>query len=509
MRASLPRRPRHLLAGALLLLGSSVAPAAAEETAPPRRDSWDYEVRVEPDLSRLRVRLCMRGFQPKRLVLEWSDAFRALRFAAPPAGVTLRQDPRTGEADVEGLGDGGCVEYEVDVASMMGAVERLGTRRVGENVIVPSGGFLLRPALVPEGWRGTATFVLPEGVGVAAPWAARSDADPAAGTASGGPVVFDLEESLFTIPGHVALGRFETTTVEAGQATFRVAIFPGEKRATTEGIRRWLGAAASAVAGLYGKFPEPRVRVLVMPDATSDEPVVFGSAWRGGGPALHLRVARNAEDASLPGEWVCVHEMIHLGMPVFDLAAAWFTEGFTTYYQEVLRSRAGMTTPERAWARMEEGFAAGRRSTTDVPLAEASRRMRETHEYRRIYWAGAAIALEVDVALRRQPAGAARSLDDVIRWVHATYRASAKVRTADEVAAGADAWMGRPVFADVMRRRLSVADFPDVSGLRAFLGFSAKPGGGWERRGDAPGAAIAAAIFGSSSAPPEAPAPGR
>jgi predicted metalloprotease with PDZ domain len=201
--------------------------------------------------------------------------------------------------------------------------------------------------------------------------------------------------------------------------------------------------------------------------------------------------------------------MIHLGMPVFDLAASWFTEGFTTYYQEVLRSRCGMTTPEKAWARMEEGFEAGARKRSDVPLAEASRRMRETHEYRRVYWAGAAMALEVDVALRREPAGAARSLDDVIRWLHRTYRASAQVRTADEVTAGADAWMGRAVFADVMRRRLSTPEFPDVAPLRTYLGFEPVAGGGWRRRRDAPGAAIATAIFGTEGPPPEAPAPAR
>jgi hypothetical protein len=136
--------------------------------------------------------------------------------------------------------------------------------------------------------------------------------------------------------------------------------------------------------------------------------------------------------------------------------------------------------------------------------------MRETHEYRRIYWAGAAMALEVDVALRKSPAGPARSLDDVIRWTHATYRSSpAKVRTADEVCLAADAWMGRAVFADLMRRRLTVAAFPDVAPLRAFLGFYEKPGGGFARRPDAPGAAIATAIFGTGAAPPETPPAGR
>src|SRR5204862_402529 len=110
------------------------------------------------------------------------------------------------------------------------------------------------------------------------------------------------------------------------------------------------------------------------------------------------------------GEWVGVHELVHLSMPVVAKEDAWFSEGLATWYQEVLRARAGFQDERRAWQAIEDGFARGRSEPPQAPLARASREMHERHGYVWVYWSGAAAALRLDV-LARRGSGGARSLD--------------------------------------------------------------------------------------------------
>lgn len=475
-------RPFFTAAVLLLALGAAPSAASAEEGA-----GWDYEIAADAEVTRLTVALTLRGFAPKRLVLDPDAAWGAVKFAPQDGGgPTLERDLKGGGYVVSGSRGRERITYEVDVAGALSAHARgmEGGKRE-EAVLLSVGAILARPAVVPPGWRGRATVRLPEGVSLSAPW-------PKA--AGGG---YELDESVFAYPGHVAIGRFASRfDVEAAGATFDVAVLKGERWATDAGIGTWIAKAAETAAILYGEFPQKRVQVVVQPWGMGGEPVVFGSGWRGGGPALLLYLAANAEDKALPGEWVAVHEMIHLGHPVMSVDDAWFIEGFTTYYQEVLRARAGWRTPEEAWARMEEGFAAGAKTKHSLTIEESSRRMHETHEYRRVYWAGAAIALRADVLLRRSEGLPARSFDDVMRWIRGTYDGRPGVRTAREVLGGVDQWLGRPTLLPLVEACLASTDFPDVSAVRRFLGFVPAGKGKVTRLPSAEGASIASAIFG-------------
>ncbi|MCK6549944.1 hypothetical protein L6R52_29190, partial [Myxococcota bacterium] len=95
-------------------------------------------------------------------------------------------------------------------------------------------------------------------------------------------------------------------------------------------------------------------------------PVDFGLVLRGGGPSVTFFVGDEADDASLVGEWVAVHELSHLSMPFVERDAAWLSEGFATYYQNVLRARAGLMSAEAAWTELHEGFARGQAANVDA-----------------------------------------------------------------------------------------------------------------------------------------------
>jgi hypothetical protein len=213
----------------------------------------------------------------------------------------------------------------------------------------------------------------------------------------------------------------------------------------------------------------PRVQVIVEPVGPAREPVVFGRAMQAGGEAVLLYLAGDAEDADLPLEWIAVHELTHLGLPWIVTEDAWLSEGFVTWYQETLRGRAGYYGQEGAWRALEEGFARGRRSTSDRPLAEESRLMAQRHAYMRVYWAGAALAMRIDLALRAE-SGGRTSLDDVMRlWNLPQIRARRGWRGL-ELLAEADRRLGSRVCEASARAFLPRAEFPPTEDLFASLG---------------------------------------
>jgi hypothetical protein len=228
------------------------------------------------------------------------------------------------------------------------------------------------------------------------------------------------------------------------------------------------------VADLYGRFPSQRVTVLVQPTPARRPPVLFGQAMRAGGGLVHLLLAAAAPDEELPGEWVAVHEMTHLGMPWTYDSEAWLQEGFVTYYQEVLRARAGFLTEQQAWQNIHDGFGRGRLRGGDDALAHESATMAETHNYWRVYWAGAAVALLLDVELRRRWPGE-RSLDDVMRFLDRRFGMRAPQRGVDMLRA-VDAWLGQPLCSVVAETCLARSSFPDVSRAYAALGLDVVDG---------------------------------
>ncbi len=136
----------------------------------------------------------------------------------------------------------------------------------------------------------------------------------------------------------------------------------------------------------------------------------FGLSSRGGGRSLLFVVGRDADADALVGEWIAVHEMVHLVLPVTRDEDAWLGEGIATYYQEVLRARAGMISAEQAWENLRRGFDAGVRAAGGRTLEEVAR---GRGDYTRLYWSGAALALRMDAALRRRGS----SLDAVVQGV--------------------------------------------------------------------------------------------
>ena len=150
------------------------------------------------------------------------------------------------------------------------------------------------------------------------------------------------------------------------------------------GKERFVGQRALSSAGCPGPG---------RPCRPQREPVPWAHVLRGGGVAAEFYVDRTRSLDELRRDWTATHELSHMLLPYINRGDAWLSEGFASYYQNVLRARAGMLAPEQAWNKLYRGFQRGRDGTRGRTLAEASRSMGRDRAFMRVYWSGAAIAL--------------------------------------------------------------------------------------------------------------------
>lgn len=484
MPLSRRRRGLRSVASIFLLL---VLAGAARATAAPSEDRvrWTWHVTVAPDLATLRVRWEVEGFVPRRAWLADATPSDPLTLLAAPSdvagGASLeRADGEPVALEVRGAsGDRACFDYVVDVAkaSAGGA-----GRRVGGALVLRTGAYLLRAGLVPDGLEAELVVEAPPEVRVAFPGAPL------------GPRRWRVPASQWPFQGWTVLGAFDEDRFRCAGCDVSLVRLPGPLAASPAGLRRWVSTAIETDATLFhGRFPRERLLVTVEPSPRATEDVPFGTAWNGGGPHAFLWLSSRARDDALPGEWVGVHELLHTALPHIALDDAWFGEGFVTYYQEVLRARSGTNAPAQAWALLLEGFRRGAASTSTATLAADSAAMAARHEYRRVYWAGAAIALRLDVALRRR-SGNRVSLDDVMRAVVAHPAAERRSLTGDDLrgllASRLPDGQGARIVAEVLDARR----FPDLAETWRFLGVEPEADG-VTLRDDAPGVAVRDAIM--------------
>jgi hypothetical protein len=436
---------RSLALLTILAAGCATSARGRGVAAHPADAAWSYDVVVADDLRRLDVTLSFRDAAPRQLIL--GDA-RGLTSIDAPA---LRRD---GDAFApSGADDEATIAYRVDLARL---AESGAATRVGGSVCAGPGLWLLRPRFLPDDPVASLVFHLPEGVSATTTWPRGADG------------AHLLDESTFRWRGFAAFGHLETHTIDAAGATLDVAILDRPHAATWPGIEKWVADAARAQTILWGAFPVTRAQIVVKP-VSSDQPVPFGETLRGGGPAVVLFLGDEAKDADLARDWIAVHEFTHVGMPAIAEADAWLSEGLVSWYQCVLRCRAGLIDERAAWQELVDGLTRGRAAHGATSLAEESAAMNRAHTFPAVYWGGAAVALLLDADLRRT-SGGARSLDDAMREIHRAFAGRAGEVTAAEIVAHLDRWLGRPLFSDVTSRALASKDFPAAAEALARLG---------------------------------------
>jgi hypothetical protein len=277
-------------------------------------------------------------------------------------------------------------------------------------------------------------------------------------------------------------------TVEAAGTRLEIEVIGVDDPARIDALQRWVEEAAHATRLPSGRFPLKFARVQVREIASRDpSPVPWGQTSRRGEVSIQLFVRADADFEQLRADWTAVHEFAHLAHPYLGERGRWLAEGLASYHQNLLRARAGMIAPDEAWRRLDAGFRRGEAVGEGRPLGELGRARGATM---RVYWAGAAYWLDIDLALRRMHGTSLIAVLD--RHAHCCLDGNAHVAPEAFVAeldriAGTElfrpryldyaAMRGFPALTDSYRalglirdgERLRFSDAPDAMRLRAAM----------------------------------------
>lgn len=429
------------------------APKPAPITAP---RGLEYVVRVDAELSRLSIELCFEGDAPPRLVYgsQPSAGFLLEPLLISEAGAKLAV-PRAltvaaGLIELDAVKPDACVSFRVDLKAARESPHSLVAYPCERGLLTSTELFLWRPPRRPAGMTARLRFELPEGVGVSVPWREQDG-------------VYALDETAFAFTGHALFGSFQKQQVAAPSAMLSIVTPPGFSEAQRGQIATWVANAAQVVSLATGRFPVDAAQVIVVPTPGFR----FGHTGRSGGASILFLLPSDVELADLRADWIAVHEFSHLLHPFVQREDAWLSEGLATYLQEVLRVRAGMLDAHDAWRRLYEGAALGRDAPGD--LRSETRRMQHAANYQTVYWAGAAIALMIDVELRTRSQGKV-SLDVALTGLSNRPEFMQRPASAQSLLAALDAAVSGQTCHDVAQRYLTGRELPDLRDLYGRLG---------------------------------------
>ncbi len=447
------------LAGVLISLAAGTA--AAERL-------HKYSVAIDSELSTLNVRACFDGVAPSALFAESLDA--------PLALIDMRVESSrksiepSGSVSLKSVPENGCVVYRVNVSQPIRQHDRTGDKihHIGKDLLTSIGIWLWRPETLAADEDIEMAFVLPEGISVSAPWSP---------VASGGErVVFRTGRSPYDWPASVAFGRFKEREIRVGGARLRFAVLDGTPAANVEQMQAWIKDSAQMVADLYGRFPQSQAQILVAPGARGSEPTPWAYVVRGGSPAAHFFINQRRPVKEFFEDWTAVHELSHLLLPYINADDIWLSEGLATYYQNVLRARAGRMSAAEAWQRLHAGFVRGMESAPGLTLAQATESMYRDDTYMRVYWEGAAMLLIADVRLRQLTAGK-QSLDTALAALNDCCGATDRAWSARALFDRLDEVTGTGVFREIYDQHVASRTFPDLKQTYRALGVTIGAGG--------------------------------
>jgi hypothetical protein len=268
--------------------------------------------------------------------------------------------------------------------------------------------------------------------------------------------------------------------LEVAGAALELQFAPGLSSTTRALAQAWVRRSAAAVAGYFGRFPVPKVEVLIVPEAGAG--VLGGASFGEPEALLRLRIGRATTQAQFSADWVLVHEMIHLAIPRLPRAHNWLHEGLATYLEALARGRAGLLPAEAVWHAWTRQMPLGQPQGNDSGLDHSP-------GWARTYWGGALFCLLADVRLR-QRGTPERGLQQALQGVLAAGGDFRVAWPVTRVLATADAALGQTTLTALYDEMKDRAVQVDLGALWRDLGV-AEAG----LRDDAPLAAIRRAIL--------------
>jgi len=444
---------------------------------------WDFVLSLpDPEVGAADVDWTLNGFEGAvRLCADMPNAARGvrqIRQISPGPPHALPQDGACWKAQAE-AGKPLQIRYRYDLTGMAAeAYDPDYVTQVDNSYLFNDETVFLRPDPLPPRAPITYAFRLPEGLSVSTPWQRLEGPTPR----------FRSDSNQYDGGSYVALGRLVSlgdVKVKGGVGTVTRVERP--HRASDATLKAWVSRSLGWVANFYGGVPSGRAHVVLVP-VDSRSPGVFGTVLRHGFPSVVLFFGARAEDSDFERDWVAPHELFHMGNPNVEGRIAWFVEGFTTYYQDVLRARGGVISAEAAWSDLYDGFRRFCDPEEGVSLKDESAQMRRRHKYTRVYWGGACLAFRLDVAIREHSAGK-QSLDTVLRELRRKGEEDSLAE--EEIIKALDSAAGQPL----ARTHLEATEPPPLAPLYHHLGIEPTGPDAVRLNDEAPGAQLRKTIF--------------
>lgn len=416
-----------------------------------------YTARFSEDLRLVEAQLCFDGPAPNRLYRHSGAAGYASPLSHQGEVITARGDERL---RLPPLPDDACLEWTFDLGKATDAGGYRSAFRVDDSVLSLTNLWF---------WKGPwqrpliAQIELPEGFSFSSPWP-RDAENPA------------WYRPVRTPAGwytRSAVGRLHTATIPLPGGAVELAILGDLDSSEVTKLTSWIKTTLDAVVPVFGYFPREHVQVVVVPIGPRSEAVPWAHVVRGGGPAVQFYVDETRPLDEFNADWTATHEFSHLLLPYVARSDRWLSEGLASYYQNVLRARDGRLSQREAWQKLHDGFGRGQRATQPETLREATQGGWEN--VMRIYWSGAAMMLEADMALRDLTDGQ-QSLDTALRLLNECCLEEGKLWSARELLDTLDGLTGTSVFSAVYEEHVDSLAFPDVEESYEALGLVEQEG---------------------------------
>jgi hypothetical protein len=270
--------------------------------------------------------------------------------------------------------------------------------------------------------------------------------------------------SLCTV-AHAACPAGASTELKVDGSTLCVVIEDAAPPKQQSVLRAWVDRSAHIVADYYGMFPAPLVVIRLR--GMEGSGVDGGRTTNDSGLMIQMRVGRETTAQTLAGDWVLVHEMVHLALPEVGRNHNWLAEGLATYVEGVARAQFGNRDIADVWAEDRHSMPMG--------LPRAGEGGMDQHlGWGRTYWGGALYCLQADVAIRQQT-GNRVGLQTALRAIlKETGGYGFDSDIADVLRIG-DAATGTQVMYDLYQQIRATPQTPDLDSLWTSLGVPSDP----------------------------------
>jgi len=242
-------------------------------------------------------------------------------------------------------------------------------------------------------------------------------------------------------------------------------------------IDEWLKATVDNVSHVYGRFPHPNPQIIVSPVASTwsrkKSPVPYGRVVRDFGESVQFFIDQRQNLNQFKADWTATHEFAHLLLPYVNWNNRWLSEGFASYYQNILMARSGQYSEQKAWNKLYAGFKRGERAAPELSPNSAAREGFGSNM--KVYWSGAALAFLTDVKLRQQTNGA-QSLDSVLDQLQACCLPSNRTWTGSQLMRKLDQLSQTKVFTNTYRQYANRPGFFPYQDIFSQLGIEIKYG---------------------------------